>query len=417
MNEKQIIYRRKTCRACGSKNLELFFSLEPSPIGDEFVPESKTNIAQEKYPIDLFMCKDCNLFQLLDVIDPEILYGNYIYVSDSSFGLREHFSKLSTHLIKVCNLKNDSLVIDIGSNDGILLDFFKKSKMNVLGVEPARSIADIANSNGITTIPQYLSHTVVKSVLKDYGKAKLITSNNVFANVDNIRDWVSCISMLLDDNGVYVFESYYLLDVVKNYVFDFIYHEHLSSFSVKPIKNLFHSFGLNLIKVEHIDTKGGSLRYYLQKDSGKLEDDGSVSHYLKLEEKNKLYIKETYTKYLKEIQKLKNYSLNYLKKAKKDGKIIAGFGASITGTTLIHHFEIGEYIDYLIDDNSAKHGMFSPGLHLPVYPVEDIVDLKPDIVFVLAWRFTKHFLKRKKELKWNGVTVIPVPNFREYLHE
>ena len=412
MFNSSIIYQRKNCRACESNNLELFFALKPSPIGDAFVNKNEINIIQEKFPINLYMCKDCMLFQLIDVISPDILYGNYIYVSESSVGLKNHFKNFANHVLDSCEIKEDSLIVDIGSNDGILLNFFKSSGMRVVGVEPASAIAKIANDNGIETVADYLSQNAVSDIINKHGKAKIITSNNVFANVDDIRSWVSCVKSLLDDDGIYIFESYYLLDVVNNFVFDFIYHEHLSAFSVKPINNLFKLFGMELIRVEAVNTKGGSLRYYVQKKPGTLIDNGSVQKYLDLEDSKNLYSKATFDDYSKRINSLKIKSHEFLRNAKQQNKIIAGFGASITGTTLIHHFELEEYIDYLIDDNKAKQGMYSPGIHLPVYPVEEINKLNPDIVYVLAWRFISHFLEKKSSVKWSGQVINPIPEFK-----
>ncbi len=414
MSRNSIIYKRKNCRGCLSEDLDLFFSLRPSPIGDEFVSKDKLNVKQEKYPIDLYMCNQCNLFQLIDVINPDVLYGNYIYVSESSVGLKNHFEDYSNHILKNCKIDKNSLVVDLGSNDGILLDFFKRSGMRVLGVEPAKMIAKIANENGIETYADYFSKKTVDKIISSHGKASLITSNNVFANIDDIRTWVDCVENLLDEGGVYIFESYYLLDVINNFVFDFIYHEHLTSFSVRPIQKLFKDFKMNLIRVESVNTKGGSLRYYVQKEKGRLEEDGSVQRYLSLEDKSNLYSKLTFDKFAKSIDDLKFQSYNFLLEAKKKNYSIAGFGASITGTTLIHHFELEEFIDYLIDDNKAKHGLFSPGIHLPVYPVEKIEELKPDIVYVLAWRFLSYFVKKNNKLNWSGKIIHPVPKFRYF---
>lgn len=413
MRNKEIIFRREDCRACKSKNLDLFFALKPSPIGDAFINKNQLDIKQEKFPIDLFMCKDCGLAQLLDVIDPDILYGNYIYLTESSVGLKNHFKNFASHIMQILKLKENSVVIDLGSNDGILLNFFKNFGMNVIGIEPAKEIAQAANKNGIKTIPKYFSSEVVDNILQNEGKAKLITSNNVFANVDDIRSWVKCVENLLDFDGVYVFESFYLLDVINNFVFDFIYHEHLSAFSVKPIKKLFESVGLNLIKVEHVETKGGSLRYFVQREQGPLSDDGSVADYLALEEKEGLYVKQTYQEFAERVKIIKFESIKKLKELKDEGKVIAGFGASITGTTLIHHFELEELLDYLIDDNRDKQGKYSPGIHLPVYPVEHIYQKKPDYVYILAWRFASYFIdKNEKFINSGGKVIIPVPNLK-----
>lgn len=409
---KSIINRRTTCRCCNSSNIELVFVLNPTPIGDAYITVNKLNIKQDSYPLDLFMCNECGLAQILDIIDPDVLYGEYIYVTGSSYGLAEHFKNYAQGVIKKTALPVNSFVIDIGSNDGTLLQAFKNEKMEVLGIEPAPHIAEFANKHGIRTINDYLSPAGAKEIVEKNGQAKLITSNNVFANIDDIRAWVEAVAILLADDGVYVFESFYLADLIENMVFDFLYHEHVSAFSVKPMKFLFESFGLELIAVERINTKGGSLRYYIQKKGGPMKNDGSVDSLLKEEIAKNLYSKEIFISYQEKIQLLKAQSLEFLKKAKKENKKVVGFGASITCTTLIYHFEIGEYFDYLVDDNPAKQGLYSPGLHLPVHPSKMLYENQPDYVFILAWRFVGPFVKNNQQfIKNGGKFILPVPEF------
>jgi len=409
----QIIHRRNTCRACSSKDIEHVFSLKPSPIGDAYVTEDRLNVHQPSYPIDLHICRKCGLAQIVDVIAPEVLYGDYIYVTGSSLGLADHFRSYARSVKERFSLKAGSLVIDIGSNDGTLLKHFKDDGMKVLGIEPAKHIASQANANGIETLDAFLTPDIAAEIESDYGRAKLITSNNVFANIDDLESWLDAVEMLMARDGVYVFESFYLADVIRNMVFDFLYHEHLSAFSVKPIKNLFERRGLELIAVEHVATKGGSLRYFVQRAGGPIADDGSVAKFLAAEHAMGLYEKKTYFVFAEKINRLKTQTRDFLAQAKKNGKSIAGFGASITGTTLIYHFEIGEYLDYLVDDNHAKQGRYSPGFHIPVLASASLYEKKPDYVVALAWRFAEPFIaKNQAYINSGGHLLIPVPEFR-----
>ncbi len=409
----EVIHRRADCRACGSNDLELVFSLKPSPIGDAYVTSEKVDVEQPSYPIDLFLCKQCGLAQLIDVIDPNILYGDYIYVTGSSMGLSEHFRAYAKSVIAQCSLSKGSQVIDIGSNDGTLLRGFQESGMNVLGIEPASHIAAKATANGITTIGTYFTPELAREIVATYGHSKLVTANNVFANIDDLHSWVDGINHLLAVDGVFVFESYYLADLVQNMVFDFIYHEHLSAFSVKPIQVLFQSIGLELVVVERVATKGGSLRYFVQRTGGPIANNGSVQKLLEEEESMGLYRKETYIAFADKVNALKDETKRFLIQAKSEGKSIAGFGASITGTTLIYHFEIGEYLDYLVDDNLAKQGRFSPGFHLPVLSISALYERKPDYVVILAWRFAEPFIKNNQAyLMEGGAFIVPVPEFK-----
>ena len=408
-----VIRRRNDCRACGSGDLDLVFSLKPSPVGDAYVTAEKVNVLQPSYPIDLYMCRQCGLAQLIDVIDPEILYGEYIYVTASSLGLAEHFRGYADSVIDRCRLSQGSLVVDLGSNDGTLLRPFQERGMRVLGVEPAAHIAAQASASGIKTIDKFFEPGLAKQIVAEYGHAKVVTANNVFANIDDLSSWVNAVNELLSPDGVFVFESYYLADLVQNMVFDFIYHEHLSAFSVKPIQTLFGRVGLELVAVQRVSTKGGSLRYFVQRPGGPLAKDGSVVEMRALEDNMGLYRKETFSAFADKINGLKEQTKKFLVQAKKEGKTIAGFGASITGTTLIYHFEIGGYLDYLVDDNPAKQGRYSPGLHLPVLPSAALSDRKPDYVVVLAWRYAEPFIKKSHAyLESGGRFVIPVPEFR-----
>jgi len=306
------IHRRTACRACDGHDLEMILSLKPSPIGDAFVTSDDLNVSQASYPLNLYMCKGCGLAQLLDVIDPKILYGQYIYVTSSSSGLSDHFQTYAHSVINRCKLKPGSMVIDLGSNDGTLLRHFQQRGMNVLGVEPAAHIAVQATAAGIMSIADFFTLDLAKNIVAKHGHAKLITANNVFANIDDLMSWVAAVDVLMGKDGVFVFESYYLADLVQNMVFDFIYHEHLSSFSVRPMKFMFERIGLELVAVERIATKGGSLRYFVQRSSGPLKKDGSVVKMLALEEKMGLYRKETFTTYAHKINVLKEQTRNFL---------------------------------------------------------------------------------------------------------
>lgn len=408
-----IIYHRTCCRACEGANLELVFALQPTPIGDAYVDASRINIAQPSYPIDLYMCGDCGLAQLLDVISPAVLYGDYIYVTTSSMGLATHFQDYAVSVIKRCHLAVGSLVVDIGSNDGTLLRSFQKEGMAVLGVEPAAHIAQQATLSGVTTISNFFTMDVVAEIVKQHGKAKLVTANNVFANIDELLPWVKAIKELMDEDGVFVFESYYLADLLENFVFDFLYHEHISALSVKPMQLLFERLGLALAAVQRIPTKGGSLRYFVQKSSGPIADDGSVLALRKYEDELGLYGKDIYIEFAQKIDALKEQLRVFLSRVKSEGKTVAGFGASVTGTTLIYHFELAEYFDYLVDDNPAKQGLFSPGLHLEVLSASSLQERRPDYVVVLAWRFAEAIIQRNKDyVAQGGRFLIPVPEFK-----
>ena len=408
-----VITRRKTCRMCSSRNLKLVFQMAPSPIGDAFITEKEIDHTQDLYPIDLFMCQDCGLSQLTDIIDPNILYKDYIYVTGSSFGLSEHFRSYAEDVVNQLSLPPGSLVVDIGSNDGTLLRFFKDHDMQVLGIDPASEIAQNATRAGIETLPEFFTPDLAKKIRNEYGSATLIVANNVFANIDDLNTLGEGIRTLLADDGFFTFESFYLADVIQNMIFDFIYHEHLSSFSVKPVQAFFECIGMELFDVKRVPTKGGSLRYFVQHEDGPRAIDTTVTSLIDFEEQLGLYSPKMFCEFAESIDELKAETHSLLQDLRAKGKRIAGFGASITGTTLIYHFGIGEFLDYLIDDNPAKQGRFSPGLHLPVFSSEKLYERKPDYVVILAWRFVEPIVKKNNAyLEQGGHFIVPVPEVR-----
>ena len=389
------IQKNKFCRICFGKKFTLIHKYTDVPIGEEFLKKKELkNKIQKLYPLELYRCNSCGLFQLLHVINPKILYKSYLYQSKTSSYLKRHFFNYSNKVIKYCNLKNSDLVLDVGSNDGTLLNFFKKKKLKVLGIEPAKKISQIANKNKIKTINSFFDARVSSKIINQFGRPKVICANNVFANIDNIKNWMEQVDRLLDKNGFFVFESYYLLDLVKNSVFDFIYHEHLSAFSIKPIIYLSKKYNFKLVRVEKVNTKGGSLRYYLVKSENKLKEDYSVKTLYDEEINFGLYKKNVYNILFRQINYTKNKLLNFLNKKKNQNIKLIAFGASITCITLMHQFNLQNKILSLYDDNKIKDGMFSPYSHIPVYHSKKMTITKNNIILILAWRFQKEILKK-----------------------
>ena len=400
---------RTDCRICHSKNLELRLKLAPTPIGDQFLLKPEH---QPLHPIDLYQCADCGLAQLLYEIPPEEIYKDYIYLTGSSVGLQQHFKRYAEEVAQAVGLQKGDFVVDIGSNDGTLLKNFQDMGMRCWGIEPCKAIADVARANGITTYQSYFGKFGFDADL-DPGKAKLITANNVVANVNDLDSFMEAVVDLLADDGTFVFESFYLGDVVKNMVFDFIYHEHLSAFSIRPVKKLLERYGMNLYRVDHLRTKGGSIRYYCNRYYGKrmkpLDYDygGCDPEMVSDWEEDSLYEKRTWTAFERRINSEREKVREFCRKAKAEAKVIAGFGACISGTTLMYHFGLGEFISYLIDDNPAKVERFSPGTHHRVYPTEIIRTMKPDYVVALAWRFADDFQAAHPDIK----VIRPLPCF------
>lgn len=406
----KLIKKNKRCRICFSRNLQKVLSYASTPIGDDF--QFNKYKKQPLYPIELYLCSNCGLAQLLHVINPKVLYSKYIYKTSDSPGLNKHFNQLCLHVLKKYNLKKKSNILDIGSNDGVLLNAFKKKGFNVVGIEPAIKLVNIANNLGINTYHGFLNKKISQKIIQKEKKFDLIFSNNVLANVDDINGWVSNIKMLLNSNGIYIFETYYLLDLIKNSVFDFIYHEHLSSFTVKPLHFLFKKFDLELFYVENIKTKGGSIRCYVRHLKSNYKVSSNVNRFIKNEVKNKIYDKKTFKIFHNKINILKNSTNKEVKNFYECNKKIIGYGASISCVTLMYNFKINNYLDYLVDDNKTKINTYSPGQKIKVISLKDLSKREFDVIIILAWRFSKAIFRKIKEICKNKVIIVPCPSFK-----
>ena len=414
MNER--CKRRDTCRLCNKTNLKLSFSLEPTPPANAFVDKQKISKNQECYPLDVFFCEDCNHVQLLDVVDSRILFEDYVYISGTSPLFVKHFEDYANFLINNYLQNKKSLVIDIGSNDGTFLSFFKEKGIKILGVDPAKEISSKANSDGIETLNNFFTFKFSKFIRKKYGCAEIITANNVFAHVNDMKDLINGIKNLLVPNGIFVFEDSYLVDVIQKNLFDTIYHEHLSYHSVIPLIKFFKDNEMELIEVIRVDSHGGSLRGIVQKKDGLHKIGDSVKQCIDLEKELEIDQFETYVKFFHKINKEKNELQKLLQRLKNDKKSIVGFGAPAKATTFLYHFSIKpEIIDYIIDDSPLKQGLFTPGMHIPIHSSDKLYEKNPDYVIILAWNFAESIMKRHQKIKGlGGHFIIPLPQLKVY---
>lgn len=400
---------RKLCRLCESINLELALKLASTPIGDAYVSDAYK--AQECYPVELFLCRDCGLSQLLYVLNPESVYGGYIYRTSDSLGLVEHFRKYADSIIKTINPKAGSLAIDVGSNDGSLLRFFKKNGMKVLGIDPAGEIAHEATESGVETIADFFTQKLAIKIKKIHGNASIITINNAFANIDDIKDLANGIRELLAPDGVLVFETGYFPDLLAKCIFDNIYHEHLSYFSVKPLKKFFESRGMEIIDAIRIPTKGGSIRCIVQFKNGPGKVADSVEHLVKIEDAQGIHRAETIKAFGAKLEKIKRDLLKILHELKSKGNKIAGYGASVGVTTVIYNFGLdNKILDFIVDDNPSRQSLYSPGLHIPVFSPEELYRKKTGYAVILAWQYAEPIIKKHKAYLAQGgkfITFLP----------
>jgi SAM-dependent methyltransferase len=393
--------------------MEMALHLPPTPSGDAYVTAEKLQEKQKLYPLDIMLCRDCGHSQLSVVVDPEILYKNYIYTTSISLGLSDHFKEYAKSELKKIKPAKGAFVLDIGSNDGTLLAHFKSYGLKVLGVDPAPSIKTIAEGRGVKTLTGYFNSRLAEKIKKDKGPASIITANNVFANIDDLSNIIKGIKNLLADDGVFILETSYLLPVIQKLLVETVFHEHISYFSVKPLKLFFKNHGMDLFDVETIPTKGGSIRCCVQRSGGKRPMSCSVEKIILVEEENNIHKKEGFEKLDNQINFVKNELIMTLNELNNKGKKIAGYGASVGVTTLIYFFDVRQYVEYLIDDNPVKHNRFSPGYHIPVLSSDAIYEKQPDYIVIFAWGYADMIIKKNRKFCDNGGHfIIPLPEVK-----
>lgn len=406
-------FRRANCRLCGADKLKAVLKLSATPSGDAYVSKKSLNDAQQSYPLDLVLCPDCGHSQLSIAINPEILYSHYIYTTSISLGLADHFSDYVREMVSRLNIAKSSLIIDIGSNDGTLLKFFKKEGMKTLGVEPAKHLARKATESGIETLPNFFSSSLAAKIKKNYGCATVVTANNVFANIDDLRDVIQGIRNLLSPEGVFIFETSYLLDVIQKGLIETFFHEHISYFSVKPLQAFFRNNGMELIDAQRISSKGGSVRCTVKLSEGKRKVSKTVSELISLEESAGIHYPEAFMNFSNKMSLLREKLHVLLDDIKSKRQNLAGYGASVGVTTLLYHFDLVKWMEFLADDNPARQGLFSPGYHIPVLSPQAIYDKKIKYVLILAWGYAEPIINKHQDfLRRGGHFIVPLPELK-----
>jgi SAM-dependent methyltransferase len=386
--------------------------MTPTPPGDHYVTADAMNEPQDTYPLDLVMCGECGLAQLGDVVDPELLYRNYIYNTAISLGLVQHFDRYAEAVIAGIEAPPGSFMIDIGSNDGTLLRAFANRGLRVLGVDPAREVAQKATQAGLETVPTFFSSRLAAGLRRERGPASIITANNVFANVDDLDDLVDGIRQLLAPDGVFVFETGYFPDLVRQRIIDNIYQEHLSYYSVKPLLRFFPRHGMELVAIEHEPTKGGSIRGFVQLAGRRNGTVGSgVLHELVQQETCGGFDRpEALRGFAEGVERLRSELIELVAGLCEDGRAVAGYGASVGVTTLLYYFDMSKALRFVVDDNPVRHGRFTPGQHIPVLPSDALYDRKPDDILLLAWRYATPIMRKHEAYRRaGGRFILPLP--------
>jgi hypothetical protein len=413
-----LYFKRDTCRLCNSTDVELVIPLQPMPIATPNfqVPDGtdETAVFKDAVPLELYLCRACGHLQILHVGNREIQYSNYVYTTSISLGLREHFARFAEQVTSRFDFGDRAMVMEFGSNDGTLLRFFKERGKQVMGIDPAKAIGAAATAAGIPTVTAFFSEAVARGIRAEHGPAKILIANNVIANIDDMDDIALGVHALLDTDGVFVSETQYGVDVIDHTLLDTVYHEHLSYFNVKPLAQFFARHGMALVDVEHIDTKGGSIRFYVQHEGGPLEQSARMRDMIKAEEDAGFYEADIYRKFTKDVTDVAENLQRIVAEQKALGKTVAGYGVSVGTTAMLPQFSLAGDIDFFVDDDPNKDPMLSgPGYDIPVFGPDEIYARMPGAIIIFAWRYAPNIIpKHARYTESGGIFVVPLPRVR-----
>jgi SAM-dependent methyltransferase len=403
-----------SCRFCGAALDVVFADLGMSPLANSYVPPERANAMEPFYPLRALVCRECFLVQLEEFESAEAIFSDYAYFSSYSSTWLEHSRRYVEQMVDRWALDGSSHVVELASNDGYLLQYFVERGIDVLGVEPAGNVAEVAVAKGVPTLVEFFGVQTARSLAEER-RADLLLGNNVLAHVPDLNDFVAGMKVLLADDGVVTMEFPHLLRLIEENQYDTIYHEHFSYFSFLTVRRVFEAHGMRLFDVEELDTHGGSLRIYgcHAEDETKPETD-RARELLAREHAAGLDDIETYRSYARRVEADKRDTLEFLIGLKREGRSIVGYGAPAKGNTLLNYCGIGtDFLDYTVDLNPHKQGHLLPGSHIPIRAVETLRETRPDIVLILPWNLRDEIVEQHAYIReWGGRFAARVPELR-----
>jgi SAM-dependent methyltransferase len=410
--------RRTACALCTAPEplLRKVLELAPTPPANEFVRADELDQPQDLIPLSLLLCERCGHLQLAEIADPRRLFQHYVYVSGTSSVFVAHFARFAADVADRFALGPTSFVVDVGSNDGTLLKQFQALGMpKVLGIDPAVEIVEEAKAAGVPTLEGFFTPALAEEIRAAHGPADLLCANNVFAHAEDLAGFARGVRALLADEGVFVFEVSYLVDVIEKLLFDTIYHEHLAYHALTPLARFFDAMGLRLFDAERIDTHGGSSRCYVCPRASGRENTDRLAGLLKAEAELGLFSPEIYARFKERITARGRQLQDRLAAILAGGQRIAGFGAPAKLTTLMYEFGLDHSsISFIVDDSALKQGRYTPGTHIPVLPSSQLYERHPEWCVIFAWNFADPIMKKHVDYtKTGGRFIVPLPELRE----
>ena len=403
------------CKICDSNEIIEFLSLGQMPIANAFISKDKLSEPEYFFNLRVGFCKKCYMAQLIDLVPKEKLFNaNYAYFSSVSKTMEHHFKVFAAEVSNNYLDASNDLVVELGSNDGIMLKYYKKSGFRTLGIEPSANVADVARSKGIDTWSVFFNEETAKKIVEEKGKAKAVVGANVICHIPDLHSLVKGIDILLDDDGVFIFEDPYLPDIFLENAYDQVYDEHVYYFSIISLKNLFEQHGLEVFDAQRQTTHGGSNRIFVKKTSGRYPIEKRLIDALSMEKEMGLQSLGPYVEFAENVERSKKDLSETLKKLKAEGKKICAYAASSKGTVVLNYCNVGtSLLDYVSDSTPTKQGLYMPGVHVPIVSPEEFTSNPPDYALLLAWNYEKEILEKEKLFREKGGKfIIHVPYSR-----
>ena len=404
-----------TCRFCNSPLQHTLVDLGMSPLCESYLSAEQLNQMEPFYPLHVYVCGSCYLAQLEEYVSPETIFTEYAYFSSYADSWLQHAKNYTDLMVERFGIGAKSYVVELASNDGYLLQYFVQKGISVLGVEPAANVARVAIEKGVPTIVKFFGERLARELAEEGKQADLVIGNNVLAQVPDLNDFVKGMKILLKPRGVITVEFPHLMRLMEGNQFDTIYHEHFSYFSFVSAEKIFAYYGLKIFDVEELTTHGGSLRIYACNSDDNTKAVGiRVTELREREVTGGLTSLNHYFSFSEKVKETKRKLLEFLIKVKQEGKSVCGYGAPGKGNTLLNYCGIRtDFLDYTVDRNPYKHGKFTPGTHIPIFPPDKIRETRPDYLFILPWNFKDEIMRQMSYIReWGGRFIIPIPEVK-----